>query len=167
MHLLCHFSTVCYFCFLSGASNKVVNSVFNLYSKWINYGIFVYTGLMLPRLLIDLPLFSGLHLLLWNSHSGVLISGIPRSAGPFLEKKVHGNSIFLCLVVIPYVPNCGMLRILCKCNLPSLFIHLFNFVNGILGNSILNMLMGIRLLLPPVSILKSISAVFWLVSLLV
>ena len=72
------------------------------------------------------------------SNSSFPHSIILRSARPFLgtTKKLHGNSMSLCLIATLHMPNCGMLELLYAHNLTLLFVYLFNSVMGILGNSV-------------------------------
>ena len=89
-------------------------------------------------------------------------SSIPRNAGPFLgtTKKLHDCSAFLCLIGILHTLNCGILEFLCAYH--CMCMYLFTSVIGILGKSILNMLLSIRLPSMPASILKFNSGFVWL-----
>ena len=150
-HLFCYLSTGFSVCLLSRACNKVITSLFILYCKWIIFLNFLYVGFILPRVLIDLSL---LHLLLCISDLETLISHSLASLRVLdhfwvLQRNYMTILPFLCLIDTLHVPQLGMLELL---YLHNLFIYLLVlFCNCDVVNSILNILIGIRLLSLPVS----------------
>ena len=139
VYVLCYLSTGCHVYFLSRACNKVVTYfLFCMVGRLISK--YVFMGIILPRLLIDMLLFLACNYCCayYTEQFWILIFQHPQKCWTISEyyKKLHDSSISLCLIVTLHAPNCGILELLYVHSITILLIYLFQYVIGVLGNSI-------------------------------
>ena len=86
-------------------------------------------------MLLIWPFYWHIHVLHFtHSSSNLSQSSIHMSAGPFWSttKKLHDNSVLLCLIITLHTPYCGMQELLCARNttfcLCTYSIQLFGFL---------------------------------------
>ena len=89
-------------------------------------------------------------------------SSIPKNIGPFpgTTKKLYKNSMPLWVIATLHMPICNMHKLLSAYNTTILSMYLFNSTTVLFGESTLNILIGIRLPLLPLSILYSHIVIF-------
>ena len=164
--LCCCFFTCHNDSFLIWPNNKIILFLISFSIKLqINFWISICFWLIFLCLFIYLsPVLGQLVLCCsWYSATVVLQSGIPNNmlVFPGTTKKLHQSLMSLWIIV-----NLLMLFVvsmICyKCITLFLSMHLFRSAIAAFGKSLLNMLVGIKLLSLPVSILYLYSIVLWL-----